>query len=238
MDAYASEALADADSTGRTEVEPVDGDPRAVGRTRRSADKRRLILDVATGVFVQNGYRGTSMDEVAARAGASKQTVYRHFSDKAALFNAIIDQAGTNVSERLLQAFEGIDGKNEAEPALRELARGLLATIHEPGVLQMRRLIIGEAGRFPELGRRWYARGFQRGILTLATVLEGFAERGWLRLDDPEEAAAHFAGLILWVPVNRAMFSGVDEITDAEAERVSSAAVRVFMAAYGPRNPR
>lgn len=218
---------------------PIDGpdsDRPLARRGRRSIEKRRLILDVATAVFIQNGYLGTSMDEVSARAGVSKQTVYRHFSDKAALFNEIIERAGRKVSERLLEALEGLEEIDDPEPALRELARRLLVAIHEPSVLHMRRLIIGEAGRFPELGQRWYEHGFQRGISSLATVLQGFADRGWLRLDDPERAAAHLAGLILWVPINRAMFTGVDDIPDAEAERMSSDAIRVFVAAYGRRS--
>ena len=52
----------------------------------RSARKRRAIVEAATTLFLENGYRGTSMDQIAAVARVSKQTVYKHFSDKEALF--------------------------------------------------------------------------------------------------------------------------------------------------------
>lgn len=214
-------------------AELVQSGPNSIKRGRRSIAKRDHILDVATHVFVENGYLGTSMDEVAAQARVSKQTLYRYYPDKAALFTAIIELAGHRVSERLLDALEGIEGMEDPEPALLELARRLLMTIHEPSVLRMRRLIIGEAGRFPQLGQVWYERGFQRGISTLAAVLERLAERGRLRLDDPEQAAADLAGLVLWVPINRAMFTGLYELNDPETERIATGAVRVFVAAYG-----
>ena len=56
----------------------------------RSARKRRAILEAATTAFLRNGYRGTSMDEIAALAGVSKQTVYKHFADKERLFSEIV----------------------------------------------------------------------------------------------------------------------------------------------------
>ena len=56
----------------------------------RSARKRRAILDAATTVFLRNGYLGTSMDEIAALAAVSKQTVYKHFADKERLFSEIV----------------------------------------------------------------------------------------------------------------------------------------------------
>ena len=61
---------------------------------RQSVRKRRAILAAAATVFLQKGYLGTSMDEVAALASVSKQTVYKHFSDKERLFAEIVDKAG------------------------------------------------------------------------------------------------------------------------------------------------
>jgi len=75
-------------------------------------------------------------------------------------------------------------------------------------VLQLRRLVIGEADRFPELSLTYWERGFERGLATVADGLRGLAERGLLRLDDAHVAAQHFAGLILWVPMNDVMFRG------------------------------
>ena len=76
--------------TGRystTRASDCDGPPQRPTDPRchdegRSARKRRAILEAATTRFLRNGYRGTSMDEIAARAAVSKQTVYKHFADK------------------------------------------------------------------------------------------------------------------------------------------------------------
>jgi TetR/AcrR family transcriptional repressor of mexJK operon len=56
----------------------------------RSARKRRAIIEAATTVFLSNGYLGTTMDEIAALAQVSKQTVYKHFADKERLFSEIV----------------------------------------------------------------------------------------------------------------------------------------------------
>src|SRR5262249_49212382 len=58
--------------------------------TDRSGRKRRAIMDAATTLFLRQGYPGTSMDQIAARAGVSKQTVYKHFADKERLFVEIV----------------------------------------------------------------------------------------------------------------------------------------------------
>ena len=81
----------------------------------------------------------------------------------------------------------------------------------QPRLLQLRRLVIGEAGRFPELGRIFYERGPGRTVAALADAFERLAERGVLELDDPLLAAAHFNWLIMSIPINQAMLLGQDE---------------------------
>jgi TetR/AcrR family transcriptional regulator, mexJK operon transcriptional repressor len=110
------------------------------------------------------------------------------------------------------------DDVENVEKDLAELARQLITAICQPQVLRLRRLVIGEAGRFPELGRTYWERGFERGLATLADRLQRLAERGLLRLEDPQLAAHQFAGMILWVPVNRVMFCGeAGSLTPAES---------------------
>jgi TetR/AcrR family transcriptional repressor of mexJK operon len=95
--------------------------------------------------------------------------------------------------------------------------------------------VIGEVGRFPELGRIFYERGAGRSIAGLASAFERLGERGLLRVDDPTLAAAHFSWLIMSAPVNRAMLLGDDAIPSAaELDAYADAGVRAFLAAYGP----
>jgi TetR/AcrR family transcriptional regulator, mexJK operon transcriptional repressor len=201
---------------------------------RRSARKRRAILEAATTAFLRNGYRGTSMDEIAALAAVSKQTVYKHFADKQRLFSEIVvstvDEAGDRVHAEVLDLADSGD----VEADLRDLARRQLALVMQPQVLQLRRLVIGEAGRFPELGRSFYERGPGRTLAALAGAFERLAARGVLRVDDPLLAAAHFNWLVMSIPLNEAMLLGRDEPPPkADLHRYADTGVRVFLAAYG-----
>ncbi len=110
-----------------------------------------------------------------------------------------------------------------------------------PDVLQLRRLVIAEADRFPEVARAWYERGFGPALSTLGQALRRLADRGHLRdLDDPALAAYQFAGLVMYQPMNQAMFAGTTQVpAEGELSRIAHAAVTVFLAAYGaqPHKP-
>jgi TetR/AcrR family transcriptional regulator, mexJK operon transcriptional repressor len=205
----------------------------------RSTRKRRAIVEAATDAFLRNGYLGTSMDEIAALAGVSKQTVYKHFADKERLFSEIVtatvDEAGDPVFEEL----EKLEDSGDVEADLRELARRQLGMVMRPKLMQLRRLVTGEAGRFPDLGRIFYERGAGRSVATLAAAFERLAARGALELDDPELAAAHFNWLVMSAPINRAMLLGDEAIpSPEELDRYADSGVRAFLAAYGNRRAR
>ncbi|MER5809060.1 TetR/AcrR family transcriptional regulator [Streptomyces sp. NPDC002033] len=201
----------------------------------RSARKRKAIMEAATELFLRKGYPGTSMDEIAATAAVSKQTVYKQFTDKETLFGAII----TNASSRVGLFVEVIDALRDTDDLsgdLPVLARRYITTVIQPGGLQLRRLLIAEADRFPEVAADYYRRAPERTIDALAACFEHLSARGLLKLEDPVLAARHFAWLILAVPMDRAMFFAHDDIqTPAELERLADEGVRVFLAAYTDR---
>jgi TetR/AcrR family transcriptional regulator, mexJK operon transcriptional repressor len=200
----------------------------------RSARKRRAIMEAATTLFLRNGYQGTSMDDVAAAAAVSKQTVYKNFADKERLFGEIVLGVTGNAERFVNVVAEALRETEDPEKALRELARRYLASVLQPEVLQLRRLVIGEAGRFPDLARSYYRRAPERVLAALAESLQSLAERGLLSVDDPLLAAQHFAFLILSIPLDRAMFLRYEEsFTEADLDRFADAGVRVFLAAYG-----
>jgi AcrR family transcriptional regulator len=197
----------------------------------RSARKRQAILDAARALFLANGYGGTSMDDVAARAAVSKQTVYKHFADKERLFRAIIT-GDIQETEGLTQSLvDALPETRDLERDLREFARRHVVEVMQPHLVRMRRILIGEADRFPELAAAWYARGPERAHATFAAWFTRLAERGLLHVPDPLLAAEHFNWLILSIPLNRAMFSDVEEPPD-RLEYYADEAVRVFLAAY------
>jgi TetR/AcrR family transcriptional regulator, mexJK operon transcriptional repressor len=209
---------------------------REPGPERRSDRKHRAILDAAADRFLRNGYLGTSMDEIAADATVSKQTVYKHFADKQSLFREIVAVTVDEISDPNYEAVFALRDSGDVGADLRTLAREQLARVMQPRLLQLRRLVIGESGRFPELGQLFYERGPGRTISALAAVFERLAQRGALVLDDPLLAAAHFNWLVMSIPLNRAMLLGDESPTaDAELDRCAESGVSVFLAAYGVR---
>lgn len=203
---------------------------------RRSARKRRAIVDAATAAFLRSGYLGTSMDEIAAAAGVSKQTVYKHFAVKERLFSQVVIATVNEVSDPVHDAVRTLEDTGDIVADLRGLARRQLDLVLQPRLMQLRRLVVAEAARFPELGRTFYERGPGRTIAALATAFDHLAARGILHLDDPPLAAAQFNWLIMSAPLNQAMLLGHDAPPDpAELDRHAAAGVRTFLAAFGSR---
>jgi AcrR family transcriptional regulator len=188
-------------------------------------------VEAARTLFLANGYSGTSMDDVAARAAVSKQTVYKHFADKERLFTAIITGDIEETEGLTRSLVDALPQTQDLERDLREFARRHVVDVMQPHLVRMRRILIGEADRFPELASAWYARGPERAHTTFAAWFTALAERGLLRVPDPLLAAEHFNWLILSIPLNRAMFSDTEEPA-ARLEYYADEAVRVFLAAY------
>jgi TetR/AcrR family transcriptional repressor of mexJK operon len=201
------------------------------GRTVR---KQRAILDAARQVFLENGYPGASMDEVAAVANVSKVTVYKHFSDKQSLFTAVFTRAIEDAEQNTRLLVDRLGASEDIQADLRTFARQHIRDVTQPHLIQMRRMIIAEAHRFPELARSWHRAGPERAHATLARQLQQLAHRGVLRMADPLLAAQHLNYLILSVPVNEAMFTGRDRpYSHRQLERFADEGARVFLAAYG-----
>ena len=191
-------------------------------------------MTAARTLFLAKGYDGASMDDVAALAAVSKQTVYKHFADKKRLFTAIITGDIDAAESLTAQIVAALGDSEDLEHDLRQFARQHVIDVTQPHLIQLRRIVIAEAERFPELARTWYASGPERAHATLADQFRALARRGLLRVDDPLLAAQHLNWLILSIPLNRAMFHGNDiEFTPSELERYADEGARVFLAAYG-----
>lgn len=200
----------------------------------RSERKRRAILAAATEIFLEHGFLGTSMDDVAARAAVSKQTVYKQYACKEALFLEIVRGMTGTAAGRVQTEMRDPKNVEELAAELRAYAERQLTIVMTPRLMQLRRLIIGEAGRFPELGKALYNGGPGRAIAGLSAAFKRWADRDLLVIDNPLVAATHFNWLVMGEPVNRAMLLGDGAIPGTAAlRRNAAAAVRVFLAAYG-----
>lgn len=202
--------------------------------TSRSERKRRAIVEAASTLFLENGYRGTSMDQIAALARVSKQTVYKHFSDKEALFNAIVTATVNAAGDAVASSVQELPDGGDLAADLRALAQRQLELVMQPRILQLRRLVTAEAARFPALGAIFYERGPGRTIAALAAVFARLAESGRLHVEDPMLAAAQFNWLVMSIPLNRAMLLGLDvPLPPDELRRYAQDGVTAFLAAYG-----
>jgi TetR/AcrR family transcriptional repressor of mexJK operon len=199
----------------------------------RSDLKRKALLLAATEVFLDKGYDGTSMDDVAAKAAVSKPTVYKYFSDKERLFAEIVSATTGQIDGLVRLVVETMANETGIEASLTVLARRFIKALVKPQVLRLRRLVIANADRFPDVGRSWYEQGFERVLATLASSFQSLADRKLIIGGDPLLAAHHFVGLLLWIPVNKAMFTGNHQATSDELDSYAVAAVRAFLSGYG-----
>jgi TetR/AcrR family transcriptional repressor of mexJK operon len=209
-------------------------------RTRPDAEKvRQAILDATLRLYLENGYAGTSTDEIAALSSVSKQTIYRHFADKDELVRGAMLNLIAAAEDQGGESFAVLAESDDLERDLRRFARQHLQDVIQPDILRMRRRIVAEADRFPEIAKAWYEAAPARGHQKLAACFRHLCQRGLLRMDDPNMAAEQFNWLILSIPMNRAMFDPASVTDTSRHAEYANAAVDVFLAAYGtPRGRR
>lgn len=201
---------------------------RRAGRLASGA----AIREAAAALFLERGYQGTSMDDIAAAAHVSKQTIYTHFGDKESLLAGLVLANADRVDGFVASMTSVVREASDVETGLRELARLYLGFVIRPEVLKMRRLVLAEAGRFPDLARTYYERVPQRVYATLAALFLELADQGRLRVGNADAVAQHFAWLVLGTHLDRGMFIGTTIESAAEADDAADDAVRVFLAAY------
>lgn len=201
-----------------------------------TAGKRATIVRAATDLFLRQGYQATSTEQIAAAAAVSKQTVYSRFGDKQSLFREIVLGVAATAeafAADLTEALADVSARDDVEPALRAVARRYLAAVMDPQVLALRRLVIGEAARFPEVAAAYYDRSPAMVLAALTTGFAGLADRGLITVDDPRQAAEDFAFLVLGRSLDHGMFH-VPATTPSDAEIGATAdhAVDVVLATY------
>ena len=193
--------------------------------------KRRQILDGARKVFMDLGFDGASMGEIARACGVSKGTLYVYFADKYHLFEAILEE---EQSEQGKTAFNFEPGR-DVETTLRDFGRVYIGVLCRPGGGSAIRTVMAIAERMPEVGRRYYENVLDLNITRLATYLEAHVKSGDLTIADCRLAASQFmmvcqAGLFL--PF---VFQAEPAPPPARINEVAESAVRMFLAAYQAR---
>jgi AcrR family transcriptional regulator len=156
--------------------------------------KEQEVLDVATEYFLQHGYRGASINAMARSSGISKESIYRYFSSKQQLFEAVI---GRELIEyrRSLHRLDATLRSTDLRAALITVAETILGIITTDRTQALRRLIFDEATRSPEVGQHYYKIGAAQAYTVLENVLETHPHES---VFDIPTLARHFAGLLCW----------------------------------------
>jgi len=201
----------------------------------RSDRVEREILRAATAAFVAKGYDGTSMEEIATKAGVSKQTVYKHFTDKETLFGEVVTSTAVYANDIVESVTTLLSEAEFIKGGLRQLSHLIVKMLLDAELLKLRRLIISNADRMPQLGRSWYENGFERMLGSMASCFRELTSRGLLKTPDPQIAASHFFGMLLWIPMNEAMFTGAVRGSEADLVRHADASLEAFLGIYGVR---
>lgn len=198
------------------------------------APQRRVILDAACDVFLRNGYVGASTDEIVAAAHVSKQTLYKHFGDKSSLFMEVLRHDMAAADAQVAALGDVIPESEHLERDLTAFARAYIVSVMRPHLMRIRRLVIGEAERFPDLAHAWYTNGPEAAYSLFAEWFTRLHERGLLLAPDPRLAAQQFNWLVLSVPVNEAMSGPISDTPPQTQvlQRYADEGVRVFLAAY------
>lgn len=191
----------------------VRRDPRGTAARIRAAARR---------LFLERGYEATAMDAVAAAAPVSKRTLYQHFTSKAELFGAVIDEAWSHFTRAPILP---TDTSGDPRAVLRTYVDHLTDHWDRPDVIPLLRLVIAEAPRFPELSQAYFAAGKEPAVKGLSAYLSALAGEGRLTPGlNPQLAAAQFLGAIkeplfwprvLGVPVAFEATEAVERAIDA-----------------------
>jgi TetR/AcrR family transcriptional repressor of mexJK operon len=227
------------ESSGIVDAGAVDAGAGPGGRRRppvtedRSTRKRRAIVEAATVLFLRHGYLGTSMDQIAALAAVSKPTVYKFFSDKAQLFTEIVLGTLDRVGDPFRAELSVLAETDRLAADLTQLGRRYIATVTQPPVLQLRRLVIGASHQLPGLARAYYESAPDQTMRALASCFTQLAARGLLQLADAQVAASHFAFLVLGHALDKSLFCGDRPFSDSELAAQADAGVSAFLAIYG-----
>lgn len=188
-----------------------------------SPEKTAAILDGAMRVFLEQGYVGTTMDRVAVAAGVSKPTVYSHFHDKESLFNTLIAQ-WVEKTQWATHPQALLEAQAAPEVLLRQLANDVLdSCIHDPEKITFIRLVMGESGRFPELGRA-FVQHMDKPILE---ALTHYFESSTLCVPDPMAVAYTFMGTLIFFLINHEMLQGGD-LVPMERDRLVEHLINVI----------
>ena len=190
---------------------------------------RERILDIATDMLLSQGYGATSIESVAKRAGISKRTFYHRFADKPALMAAVVVRV---IDSQRPQSYQPIEQGDDLEQRLVNLAELILHAALSPRIVKLRRLMVAEAERFPELAAAMVKAGGRQEAESLIVELLNKLSPLRRRTDaDMRFAAQQFLQMVVTLPQSRALGLG-PPMSEAETTVWIRQTVRFFLRGF------
>lgn len=190
--------------------------------------KRDQIMDGARRVFMDMGFDGASMNEIARAAGVSKGTLYVYFTDKNSLFEAIVEQESLAHG----RAAFNFDPSRDAETTLRDFGRAYIEVVCRPDGGSAVRTVMAIAERMPEVGRRFYENVIALTNRRFAEYLDARVEAKELAIDNTELAAMQFMMMCQATLFQPYIFQAKPAPTPAQVAAVVESATQLFLAGY------
>jgi AcrR family transcriptional regulator len=199
---------------------------------RRRKDTRPAeLLDAALAVFAEKGFAAARMEDIAARAGAAKGTVYLYYPSKEAVFEALVRTLvvpNLDLAEAAAAAHTG-----PVAPLLRRAAPFLARIIRDGRLVVLPRLLIGELHKFPELARFYKANVADRALALIARLHRQGVASGEFRPQDSEAVARLVVAPVLMMAVWRAVFAP-HEAEPSDPAHVLDAHVETLLRGLAP----
>jgi AcrR family transcriptional regulator len=196
-------------------------------RTAKPKAKEQEVLDVATAYFLKHGYQGASINAMARSSGISKESIYRYFSSKKQLFEAVIGRELVEYQDSLrrLQASKTVNLRD----ALIAVAEAVLGVVTTDRTMALRRLIFDEARRSPDVGQHYYKIGPARAFAAFEEVFKSHQSRSDF---DPAVLSGHFIAMISWRVMLERECAVLPAPTPEEMRKWIESVVEDFMKAF------
>jgi AcrR family transcriptional regulator len=213
-------------------AEPTSRRPRRSGRPTlvEAARLDARVRESALQLFLERGYEGTSMDEIARAAGTTKVSLYARFASKDEVFNAVFLWATRRADWPRRESIP--PDLDDLEGALMVIGESSVRRALDPAMVRLSRIAAAHALRFPEIARRTHASGYSPRHQLLIELLQRHAARGAIIADDLDIMAEHFLAMVSAMPSRLASFGIM--LTPAAQRRRIEVAVQLFLRALRP----
>jgi AcrR family transcriptional regulator len=192
----------------------------------RAELRRAAFLEAARDVFLEYGYEAANMAEIVKRAGGSLSTLYAQFGGKKGLFEAMID---ARVNDLTAQMHIELAAHAPLREGLRRIGETFLLKQTQPESLDVFRLMVAQAKKFPEVAEAWSKRAPEAVRKALAEYLADRAKAGEIKITNPDLAAAVFFDLVRSRIQFRALLLPSYAPTETEIRDTVDRAIKVFL---------